>query len=60
MGNQWVDLVPRNTLLEYYKMILTSNNGFLISMAIIDIILVVTLRSINIKDNKKYKSITTS
>lgn len=54
MENQWLDLVPRNTLLEYYKMILTSNNGFLISMAIIDIILVVTLRSINIKDNKKY------
>ena len=60
MENQWLDLVPRNTLLEYYKMILTSNNMFLISMAIIDIILVVTLRSINIKDNKKYKSITTS
>ena len=65
MGNQWVDLVPRNTLLEYYKTIfssniITSNNGFLISMAIIDIILVVTLRSINIKNNKKYKSITTS
>ena len=60
MGNQWVDLVPRNTLLEYYKTIITSNNCFLISMAIIDIILVVTLRSINIKNNKKYKSITTS
>lgn len=60
MGNQWVDLVPRNTLLEYYKTIITSNNVFLISMAIIDIILVVTLRSINIKNNKKYKSITTS
>ena len=60
MGNQWVDLVPRNTLLEYYKTIITSYNGFLISMAIIDIILVVTLRSINIKNNKKYKSITTS
>ena len=60
MENQWLDLVPRNTLLEYYKMILTSNNVFLISMAIIDLILVVTLRSINIKDNKKYKGITTS
>ena len=28
MGNQWVDLVPRNTLLEYYKTIITSNNGY--------------------------------
>ncbi|MBF0989242.1 MAG: hypothetical protein HXK70_00145 [Clostridiales bacterium] len=60
MGNQWIDLVPRNTLLEYYRTIVTSNNVFLISMAIIDLILVVTLRSINIKDNKKYKGITTS
>ena len=60
MENQWLDLVPRNTLLEYYRMILTSNNVFLISMAVIDVILVVALRSINIKDNKKYKSITTS
>ena len=60
MGNQWLDLVRRNTLLEYYRTIVTSNNVFLISMAIIDLILVVTLRSINIKDNKKYKSITTS
>ena len=60
MENQWLDLVPRNTLLEYYRTIVTSNNVFLISMAIIDLILVVTLRSINIKDNKKYKSITTS
>ena len=60
MGNQWIDLVPRNTLLESYRTIVTSNNVFLISMAIIDLILVVTLRSINIKDNKKYKGITTS
>ena len=60
MGNQWIDLVPRNTLLEYYRTIVTSNNVFLIYMAIIDLILVVTLRSINIKDNKKYKGITTS
>ena len=60
MGNQWIDLVPRNTLLEYYRTIVTSNNVFLISMAIIDLILVVTLRSINIKDTKKYKGITTS
>ena len=60
MGNQWIDLVPRNTLLEYCRTIVTSNNVFLISMAIIDLILVVTLRSINIKDNKKYKGITTS
>ena len=60
MGNQWLEVVPRNTLLEYYKTIFSSNNMFLISMAIIDLILVVTLRSINIKDNKKYKGITTS
>ena len=33
MGNQWIDLVPRNTLLEYYRTIVTSNNVFLISMA---------------------------
>ena len=60
MGNQWIDLVPRNTLLEYYKTIFSSNNMFLMSMAVIDIIFVVALRSINIKDNKKYKGITTS
>ena len=60
MGNQWIDLVPRNTLLEYYKTIFSSNNMFLMSMAVIDIILVVALRSINIKDYKKYKGITTS
>ena len=54
MENQWLDLVPRNTLLEYYKMILTSNNGFLISMAIIDIILVVTLRSITCSSTSVY------
>ena len=60
MENQWLDLVPRNTLLEYYKTIFSSNNMFLMSMAVIDIILVVALRSINIKDYKKYKGITTS
>ena len=60
MGNQWLEVVPRNTLLEYYKTIFSSNNMFLMSMAVIDIILVVALRSINIKDNKKYKGITTS
>mgnify|MGYP000004335944 CR=1 FL=1 len=54
MENQWLDLVPRNTLLEYYKMILTSNNGFLISMAVIDVILVVALRYTYIKNYKKY------
>lgn len=60
MGNQWLEVVPRNTLLEYYKTIFSSNNMFLMSMAVIDIILVVVLRSINIKDYKKYKGITTS
>ena len=60
MGNQWLEIVPRNTLLEYYKTIFSSNNMFLMSMAVIDIILVVALRSINIKDYKKYKGITTS
>ena len=60
MGNQWLEVVPRNTLLEYYKTIFSSNNMFLMSMAVIDIVLVVALRSINIKDNKKYKGITTS
>ena len=60
MENQWLDLVPRNTLLEYYKMILTSNKSFLISMAVIDVILVVALRYTYIKNYKKYKSITTS
>jgi hypothetical protein len=60
MGNQWLEVVPRNTLLEYYKTIFSSNNMFLMSMAVIDIILVVALRSINIKDYKKYKGITTS
>ena len=60
MRNQWLEVVPRNTLLEYYKTIFSSNNMFLMSMAVIDIILVVALRSINIKDYKKYKGITTS
>ena len=60
MGNQWLEVVPRNTLLEYYKTIFSSNNMFLMSMAVIDIILVVALRSINIKGYKKYKGITTS
>ena len=60
MGNQWLEVVPRNTLLEYYKTIFSSNNMFLMSMAVIDIILVVALRSINTKDYKKYKGITTS
>ena len=60
MGNQWLEVVPRNTLLEYYKTIFSSNNMFLMSMAVIDIIFVVALRSINIKDYKKYKGITTS
>lgn len=60
MGNQWLEVVPRNTILEYYKTIFSSNNMFLMSMAVIDIILVVALRSINIKDYKKYKGITTS
>ena len=60
MGNQWLEVVPRNTLLEYYKTIFSSKNMFLMSMAVIDIILVVALRSINIKDYKKYKGITTS
>ena len=60
MGNQWLEVVPRNTLLEYYKTIFSSNNMFLMAMAVIDIILVVALRSINIKDYKKYKGITTS
>ena len=60
MGNQWLEVVPRNTLLEYYKTIFSSNNMFLMSMAVIDIILVVVLRSINIKDYKKYKGIATS
>lgn len=60
MGNQWLEVVPRNTLLEYYKTIFSSNNMFLMSMAVIDIVLVVALRSINIKDYKKYKGITTS
>ena len=60
MGNQWLEVVPRNTLLEYYKTIFSSNNMFLMSMAVIDIILVVALRSINIKNYKKYKGITTS
>ena len=60
MGNQWLEVVPRNTLLEYYKTIFSSNNMFLMSMAVIDIILVVALRSINIKDYKKYEGITTS
>ena len=60
MGNQWLEVVPRNTLLEYYKTIFSSNNMFLMSMAVIDIILVVALRSTNIKDYKKYKGITTS
>ena len=60
MGNQWLEVVPRNTLLEYYKTIFSSNNMFLMSMAVIDIVLVVALLSINIKDYKKYKGITTS
>ena len=54
MENQWLDLVPRNTLLEYYRMILTSNNVFLISMAVIDVILVVALRYTYFKNYKKY------
>ena len=54
MENQWLDLAPRNTLLEYYRMILTSNNVFLISMAVIYVILVVALRYTYIKNYKKY------
>ena len=32
MGNQWLEVVPRNTLLEYYKTIFSSNNMFLMSI----------------------------